>query len=353
LDEESAMTPLQLRLGLAHPIVQAPMAGGPSSVALVAAVSAAGGLGSFGSAYEEPETIRRNIGAVRAATDKPFGVNLFLDPGRAPSALELARTQAILRPMRRKFGLNGEAEPQPSIDVSAQFAVVMDERPAVFSSTFGAPDAEMVRDAKARGILVVGTATTVDEAEILIGRDVDAILAQGGEAGGHRGTFASPTEEGLVGVLALTSMIAGLSKVPVIAAGGLMTGGAIRGVIAAGAELAALGTAFLLCPEAGTSAPYRAMLRSERAGRTTLTRAFSGRWARGLPNSFTESTAGVAGELAPFPALNGMTQDLRRAATTAGDGEYISLWAGQGARLIRELPAATLMATLATELAMA
>lgn len=345
------MSPLQQALGLAHPIMQAPMAGGPSTPALVASVSAAGGLGSFGSAYEDADTIRRNAAAVRTITSKPFAINLFLDPGRAPSAFELARTQAILRPMRAMFGLNGEAEPSPGPDFAAQLAAVMDARPAVFSSTFGAPDHEMVRDARARGILVMGTATNVEEAEILISRGVDAIFAQGAEGGGHRGTFASQTEDGLVGVLALTGMIAALSKVPVVAAGGLMNGAAVKAVLAAGAELAALGTAFLLCPEAGTSAPYRAVLKSERAGRTTLTRAFSGRWARGIANEFTRLTAGVSGELAPFPALNGMTQDLRRAAAAVGNPEYLSLWAGQGARLAREMPAAQLVSTLVEEMA--
>lgn len=345
------MTDLRTRLGLAHPIIQAPMAGGTTTPALVAAASEAGVLGSFGSAYETAETIRRNVATVRAATAKPFAINLFLDEGRMGSPFEIARTRALLAPMRRRFGLNDEAEPVMPPRLSDQIAAVMDTAPAVFSSTFGAPEPETVRDAKARGILVIGTATSPAEADILLARGVDAIVAQGAEAGGHRGTFAHTLEEGLIGVLPLTSLIVSIAgSVPVIAAGGLMTGAAIAAVLRAGAAAAQLGTAFIACPESGAPAAYRAALLSERARTTILTRAFSGRWARGLPNAYTQAMAAVQNELAPYPALNGMTADLRRAAAAAGDAEHMSLWAGQAAALIRALPVSELVEALVAEM---
>jgi nitronate monooxygenase len=345
------MTDLLARLGLDHPIIQAPMAGGTTTPALVAAASAAGVLGSFGSAYETADVIRRNAATVRAATARAFAINLFLDEGRMASPFELQRTRALLAPMRRRFAMNEEAEPVMPPRLADQIAAVMDTAPAVFSSTFGAPEAAVVRDAKVRGMAVIGTATSPLEAEILLTRGVDAIVAQGSEAGGHRGTFAHTLEEGLIGVLPLTSLIVAMAgAVPVIAAGGLMTGAGVAAVLRAGATAAQLGTAFIACPESGAPAAYRAALLSDRARTTTLTRAFSGRWARGLPNAYTQATAAVQHELAPYPALNGMTADLRRAAAAAGDAEYMSLWAGQGAALTRALPVSELIAALVAEM---
>jgi nitronate monooxygenase len=331
---------LLARLGLDHPIVQAPMAGGTTTADLVIAVAEAGALGSFGAAYQTPDDIRRDVGVTRQRTSRAFAVNLFLDQGRAATPDEIARANAALLPEREALGLG----PPPALEL--QIAALMDLAPPVFSSTFGAPEASLVRDAKARGMVVIGTATSPEEVAILDDRDVDAIVLQGAEAGGHRGTFAHDMSKGLFGVLALLSLARRETKRPLIAAGGLMTPEDVVAVLAGGAEAAQCGTAFLLAEEAGTHPTARAALASPRARTTVLTRAFSGRLARGLDTPMMRRFAALDAEIAPYPVQNALTGDLRKAAAAANDPDRMAIWAGTGAALARPLPARAIVEAL-------
>ena len=335
------------RLGIQHPLVLAPMAGGPSTPALCAAVSEAGGLGSHGGAYLPPARLREEIRAIRSATSRPFAINLFVDEGDEGTADDertLARAREGVARYRAELGLSPAGTPRSEGSLRESFTVLLEERVPVFSFTFGIPPREMLDASRKASILTMGTATTVAEARALEEAGVDFICAQGAEAGGHRGTFDRDAEPGLVGTFALVPQVADAVRVPVIAAGGIMDGRGYVAALALGACAVSMGTAFLRCPEAGTSAPYRAALREARDDDTVITRAFSGRAARGLQNRFTREMAGAA--LAPFPAQNLLTREIRAAAAKAGDAGLLSLWAGQGAPLAREKPARELVAEI-------
>jgi nitronate monooxygenase len=334
------------KLGIRYPLILAPLAGGPSTPALTAAVSEAGGLGSYGGAYLSPDKLREEIRAIRAATQRPFAVNLFADEGVTAGAAVLQQAAAALSHYREELRL---APPQPAAGTSfaSAFAVVVEERVPVFSFTFGIPPRGMLEACRKANIVTIGAATTVAEARALEEAGVDAICAQGAEAGGHHGTFDRDANPPLIGVMALVPQVIDAVRVPVIAAGGIMDGRGLVAALALGAGAAQLGTAFLRCPEAGTSAPYRAALRQARDDSTVVTRAFSGRAARGLANRFTLEMA--AAPLAPFPAQNALTRDMRAAAARAGDSGLLSLWAGQAAALAREMPAAQLVAQIVRE----
>jgi nitronate monooxygenase len=329
-------TRLTQALGLAHPLVQAPMAGGMTTPALVAAVSNAGGLGSFAAATLAPDAIRAQVAAIRAATDKPFAVNLFvLSPVQAKdSEIEFANAQ--LAKYRLELGLenNGAVPAKWAEDFEAQFETVLDLAPPVFSSTFGAIGNRKTAALKARGVFVVGTATNVAEAKLLAEQGVDAIVAQGGEAGGHRGTFVGPFEDSLTGTMALVPQIVDAVAVPVIAAGGIMDGRGLAAALALGAEAAAMGTAFLAATEAGTHPVHRAALANASDTATMVTRAFSGRPARGIRNRYMTEMAAVADRMPAYPVANAMTGAIRARAAERGDGGLMSLWAGQGAPLV-------------------
>lgn len=333
----------------ALPIVQAPMAGGPDTPALAAAVSAAGGLGSLGCAYLSAAQIESVAAQVRAETDRPFALNLFVRADTPDDPAAEPRVLAVLSGFRTEIGLAPDpaaaSAPVPPPRFEDQLEAVLRAAPRVFSFTFGVPAREQLAAVRARGIAIVGTATTVEEARALDDAGVDAICAQGGEAGGHRGTFLGAFEDALVGTFALVPQVVRATKRPVIAAGGIMDGAGIRAALALGASAVQLGTAFLGCPEAGTTAPHRAALATATA--TTVTRAFSGRPARGIRNRMTDAFARV--EPAPFPHQQRLTADLRREAARQGRTDLMQLWAGQGAPLARALPARDLVATLARE----
>ena len=284
-------TALTGRLGVRHPLVLAPMAGGPSTPALCAAVSEAGGLGSYGAAYLAPEKLRDEIRAIRAATSRPFAINLFADDGVAADEATLTAAREALARFRAELGLPPAgpraALPDVAIPPLAPLAeVLLEERVPVFSFTFGIPPREMLDACRKAGIATMGTATTVAEAQALEQAGVDFVCAQGAEAGGHHGTFDRDAEPPLIGTLALVPQVVDAVRLPVIAAGGIMDGRGFAAALALGAGAVSLGTAFLRCPEAGTSAPYRAALRQARDDATVITRAFSGRAARGLSNRF-------------------------------------------------------------------
>jgi len=337
-------TPLARRLGLDHPLVQAPMAGETGTIALSLEASRAGALGSLGAPYMTPAKIREAIHTLRAGTDRPFAINLFMplawsiDPAReAAYRGEIARAHVAL-------GLDPPSTPtQYEESFDAQMAVVLEEAPPVFSFTFGAPSAELVQALHARKIYLIGTATTVAEAVVLAERGVDAVVAQGMEAGGHRGSFLKPIGQSLIGTMALVPQIVDAVKVPVIAAGGIGDGRGVAAALCLDAQAAALGTSFLLSPEAGTSSSYRAALQGPGRDDTTLTKAFSGRHARGLRNDFLERLEGRDEMIPDFPIPNALSRPMRQAAAKQGKADYLSLWAGQAAALAQPEPVAAIV----------
>lgn len=328
------------------PIVLAPM-GGAATVELVAAVSNAGGFGILPCAYSTPEQIAAQIAALRAATARPFGVNLFVEqPPYRADPQQVAHAHERLRAYREELGIPHPAQAAlPPDHYRAQLDAVIAAAPAVFTFTFGIPDAATLARLRVATIFTMGTATTVDEARALAGAGVDGIIAQGAEAGAHRGTFLAPVEDSLVGTLALVPQCVDATGLPVIAAGGIGDGRGVAAVLALGAQAAALGTSFLLAHESGIAPAYREALRSARAQHTVLTRAFSGRTARGIPNRVTTELRDPD-DLAPYPFQNAMTRDVRNAASACGNPEFLSLWAGQSAALAKEAPAAQIVADL-------
>jgi len=343
--------PFLASLGIDHPVVLAPLGGGPSTPELVAAVSGAGGLGILGAPYLSPDELRDACARIRARTPRPFGVNLFAG-GHPRAAADPAPMLALLAPVHARLGLPPPAAPAlPPDPFPAQLEAVLEVRPAIFSFTFGVPPPEAMAALRSRGIRTMGTATTADEARALEEAGAGAVMAQGAEAGGHRGTFLGPFDAAMIPTLPLVRAIARAVRRPVVAAGGLMTGADVAAALQAGAAAAALGTAFLTCPESGASETYKRALLEAHADRTVVTRAFSGRPARGLENGFVRLLAGREEAILPYPLQNALTRAMRAASARAGDAEHLSLWAGQGVGRSRALPAAELVRRLVEELA--
>ena len=342
------------RLGIQHPIIQAPMAGGGDTPRLVAAVSEAGALGTIGAAYLTPQQITDSAREVRSLTSRPFGINLFA-PVRLPGTLPDARPAvAKVAPFYAELGLPAPAPlPVPPDVFREQLAAVLETDASLFSFTFGMFPAEAIEAVKRRGMFLAGTATTVEEALALEKAGVDAVISQGSEAGGHRGSFAGDFEASMVGTIALVPQIADAVRLPVIASGGIMDGRGIAAALALGASAVQLGTAFLTTDEAGAPECYKQAILGARENQTRLTRAFSGRPARGIVNRFMEQVDREPGAILPFPLQNALTRPLRTAAAKAGRAEFLNLWAGQGLRMARREPAARLVARLAAETATA
>jgi nitronate monooxygenase len=343
------MADLLERLGLDHPIVQAPMGGGASTPELVAAVSEAGGLGSLAGGYLAPGAIADAAAAVRRLTRRPFALNLFA-PLPAPSPRGAEEMLTVLAPYHAALGIEPPRLPEQAAPSFAEQAeAVLAARPAVFSFTFGIPPAELLERFRAAGVVLAGTATTAAEARALEQAGVDVVVAQGSEAGGHRGTFLHPFEQGLVGTLALVPQVVDAVRVPVVAAGGIMDGRGVAAVLALGASAAQLGTAFLACPESGVPAAYKEAIRAADDSATVVTRAFSGRACRMVRNRFVAEVGGR--DVPDYPLQNMLTQPLRRAAGQAGRAEFLGLLAGQGSRMATTLPAAELVRRLANDAA--
>jgi nitronate monooxygenase len=338
-------------LQIAHPIIQAPMAGGPATPELVAAVSSAGGLGSLGSAYSTPEQITSDINKVRGLTDKPFNVNLFAGGYASETPVDAGPMLALLAEIHQALDLPPPTLPAwPKNPFAEQLQAILEARPAVFSFTLGIPEPDAIARLKAAGIAIFGTATTVQEGKMLQASGVTAIVAQGAEAGSHRGTFAGPFESAMVPTLELVRSLRAALPTPIIASGGLMDGRDIAQAFARGASSAQLGTAFLTCPEAGTPEAYRRAILAARADTTVITRAFSGRPARGLLNTFISKLDGQEKIILPFPLQNALTRPMRTAAAKLGESGYLSLFVGQGVRRARALPAAELIQRLVAEM---
>ena len=335
-------TQLTRELGIEYPVIQAPMAGGTTTPELVVAVCEAGGLGSLGAAYMSPDAIRETISEIRNLSDRPFAVNLFVPPDYDVDVRSMERSASLLEPYRRELGIKQPPLPEdPQTarfreDFDEQLAVVLEERVPIFSFTFGALSTTTVERLKDNGATVIGTATTVEEGEHLEASGVDAVVAQGAEAGAHRGTFLGSFEASMVGTVALVPQLVDAIDVPIVASGGIMDGRGLAAALCLGAQAVQMGTAFLLCEESGAPTAHKSAIFETTDDATTITRAFSGRPARGIQNRFLLELAAHEEELPSFPVQNALTKDIRGAAGKQDRPEFMSLWAGQAAGLARQ-----------------
>ncbi|HZN88796.1 MAG TPA: nitronate monooxygenase [Thermoleophilaceae bacterium] len=324
---------------LQHPIIQAPMAGGPSTPALAAAVSAVGGLGFLAAGYKSPDELRADIARTRELTSAPVGVNLFV---LAETPVDRAEITAYAQAIKPEADRHRVALGEPHFDddsLDGKLEVVWRERPPIISFTFGCPAPEVVQRLHERDIGVWITVTEVDEALLAAHSGADALIVQGVEAGGHRGTFEDTDGVGEMGLLPLLRHVARACDLPLIASGGIADGAAVAAVVVAGARAAQIGTAFMRCPEAATSDPHRDAL--DRPSPTALTRAFSGRRARGIVNAFMRDHSPQAPPA--YPHVLHLTAPLRAAARNAGDADAVNLWAGQAHALAEDRPAGELV----------
>jgi len=339
-------------LGIDVPIIQAPMAGVQVS-ALAIAVSNAGGLGSLPCAMLSPEQMAKELEAVRAGTTKPYNVNFFCHVPPTPDAAREARWREQLAPFYRELGIDPQKIPAgPGRNpFSAEVAGVLEEfKPPIVSFHFGLPGSDLVARLKAWGAKVLGSATTVEEARWLEAHGADAIIAQGVEAGGHRGMFLTEDISTQLGTLALVPQVVRAVKVPVIAAGGIADAAGVAACMALGAQGVQIGTAYLCCPEATTSAVHRAALKGEGARHSALTNVFTGRPARGIVNRVMRELGAMRDDAPKFPLATSSLAPLRAAAEARGSGDFSPLWSGQNASGCAEIPAAELTRELAAEL---
>jgi nitronate monooxygenase len=344
-------TILTRRFGLTFPIVQGPFGGGFSSPPLVAAVSNAGGLGSYGAQGMAPDRVRAIVGEIAAVTSKPFAVNLWVsteDDGAF--GIGQAAYEAALRPLQPFFDELGVEPPRPPFTpwpaFDAQIEALLEARPPVFSFIFGVPSATVLDACRARGILTIGTATTVDEAIAIERAGADAVVASGFEAGGHRSSFLRTAEASLTGTFALVPQVADAVRIPVIAAGGVADGRGVAAALTLGAAGVQVGTAFLACEESNAPPAHKAALLDARATPTILTRAYTGRLARGLSNRLGETVDSTAGPWLPYPLQGELVRGLRAEALRQGRTDLVAMWAGQAAPLLQHRRAADVFADL-------
>jgi nitronate monooxygenase len=325
------------RLSIGYPIIQGPL-GGLSSQSLTAAVSNFGGLGSFGAHGLKPDEIRKVIIEIRSLTAKPFAINLWVsieDEGAFTS--DESAYHRSLSPLSKHIkevqGVVPSYTPYDPIRFEEQVKILIEEKVPAFSFIYGIPTKEILDECRHCGIVIIGTATTVDEAIALDEAGVDVIVASGFEAGGHRGSFLLPAEESLIGTIALVPQIVDAVKVPVVAAGGIAD---VRGIVAAfalGASGVQMGTVFLTCEGSGANPTYRKVLLSDRASTTALTRGFTGRLARGIRNQLLNELSNKNTEILPYPLQRFLLRHLSIPAEKAGQSELLPMWAGQSAGL--------------------
>src|SRR6201997_4052058 len=330
---------------LAVPVVAAPMAGGPSTPQLAAAATDAGGLGFVASGYLTADDFASRLAKARELTSGPLGANLFVPQPPVANQPDIDRYAEALAGEAQRYGAQ-LGEPRYDDDSwSAKLDVVLDLRPEVVSFTFDVPDTDDIRRLRDAGIVTVATATTAAEAELAVSRGVDAVAVQGPAAGGHRGTYDPTVRPATQPLSELLAEVKARVAVPVVAAGGLMTAEDVDGVLRAGAVAAQLGTAFLLADEAGSSPVHRAALQNPRFTETVVTRAFSGRYARGLRNRFIDEHEAQAAF--GYPEIHWLTSPLRAASVRAGDPHATNIWAGTGFRKTKTGSAASIMEELA------
>jgi nitronate monooxygenase len=346
-------TRISSSLGIEYPIIQGPL-GGLSTQRLTAAVSNFGGLGSFGAHGLSPSAIVDVIAEIRTLTPKPFAINLWVsmeDEGARTSGSEsFARSLAPLAGHIQSLSATLPAyQPYVPIEFEDQVRVVLDAKVPAFSFIYGIPPKEILDECRAQGILMIGAATTPDEAIVLEQAGVDVIAASGFEAGGHRGSFLRPAEESLTGTFSLVPQVADAVSVPVVAAGGIADARGIVAAFALGAEGVQIGTAFLACEESGANVYHRNALLSGNARRTGLTRGFTGRLARGIHNQLLEEINRPGVEILPYPLQRALMRNLSIPAEKAARPELLTLWAGQSANLSRQSDAKMLLQTLVSE----
>jgi nitronate monooxygenase len=331
------------------PVIQAPMAGSQGS-ALAIAVSSAGGLGSLPCALLTPPAIRDELSAITAATGKPYNVNFFVHPEPAVDEAREAAWRAILAPYYRELDVDPAAIPAQAgrTRFDEETAAVLEEfRPPVVSFHFGLPAAALLRRVKSWGSKVIASATTIEEARHLEAQGIDAIIAQGLEAGGHRGMFLTEDLSTQMGTMALVRQVVRTVRIPVLAAGGIADAAGVRAILALGASAAQVGTAYLACPEAKTSRVHRAALKARDSDLTALTNLFTGRPARAVLNRLMREIGPMNAAAPSFPLASGAITPLRAKAEDGGSGDFTGVWAGQHIRRGPDLPAAQLTRELA------
>jgi nitronate monooxygenase len=357
-DDMTIQTDAARRLGVRHPIIQGPFGGGLSTARLTATVSNMGGLGSYGAHILAPGEIGRVTDEIRSLTSQPFALNLWVsdhDPGGdAVSQAEFDRAARIFEPYFREVGIELPRLPDrfhPRFP--EQVDALLEARPPAFSFVFGVPAPAVLAACRARGIVTIGAATSIAEARMLDDAGVDLIVATGFEAGGHRPSFLARAEDSLVGTFALTQLVAGRVRAPIIAAGGIADGRGVRAALALGAQAAQIGTAFLACTESGTTDEHREALFDDRAQDTMLTRTYTGRLARGLRNRWIDEMTPRATALLPFPVQSWFVSRLKAAAMKAGRTDLVPLYGGQIAPNLRHRTAPALMEAIIGEIASA
>ena len=346
-------TSVTQQLGIAHPIIQGPFGGGLSSVELTSTVSNAGCLGSFGAHLLSPHEIEELCGAIRRKTDKPFAINLWVSD-RDPE-MDALQDETIHSSRAAYAGIYRELSVEPP-DISEtvrqsfeeQAEAVLRANPGVFSFVYGIPSSNILEECRRRSITTIGAATTLEEAIALEEAGVDMVLAAGFEAGGHRPSFLKRSEDSLTGTIALVPIIRDRVSIPVIAAGGISDARGVRAAFALGADAVQVGTAFLACSESNASEIHKQKLIENQVGETILSRAFTGRLARFLPNRFLHESRNLP--LLPFPAQGELTAPIRRMAKDENDADFSSLYAGQSVSLIRHRHAADLINELISAL---
>ena len=326
-------------LQLKYPIIQAPMAGGITTTELVAAASNNGALGMVGAGYMSSSKLREQIVELKQVTSNPFGVNLFVIPEFSVSDEEIDQANLQLEAFHQELGAEKKTTDIPIYEESAkqyenQIQVIIDEEIPVCSFTFGLPSKATVSLLKEHGITLIGTATTVVEAMEAERIGMDMVVVQGSEAGGHRGNFIHDVNESSIGLMSLIPQVVDHVQIPVIAAGGIMDGRGLIASMSLGAKGVQMGTAFLTTEESGANPVHKNQILNATEDEIVLTKAFSGKWARGIKNNFIVEMEGK--EVAPFPVQNTLTQTMRKAASSQKNSDYMSLWSGQSPRLAKQ-----------------
>ncbi len=338
-------------LKIKHPIIQAGMAGGITTPELVAAVSNSGALGTLGAGYMSPEQMRKSIQQIKGLTDQPFGVNLFIPEFPKEPKATIDQTNDWLRPFREELNVFEEPEVSKNdhLHFNEQIQIIIEEKVPICSFTFGLPSKETMQQLKKEHILTIGTATTVKEAIANEEIGMDMVVAQGSEAGGHRGTFIGPFAEAMIGSTALIPQTVDHVNIPVIAAGGIMDGRGVMSALMLGAEGVQMGTAFVTSVESGTKKQHKEAILHSTEEQTVVTSTFSGKPARGIQNDFIEKMTKYEKELPGYPIQNTLTQSIRSEAAKQNKPEWMSLWCGQNPRSIQEQTAGEKIANILSQ----
>jgi nitronate monooxygenase len=342
-------------LQIKYPIIQAPMAGGVTTSKLVAEVTSCGGLGTIGAGYMTPIQLREQIREIKQLTDHFFGINLFVPNEFIVTEDEVNVANQLLHPIREELNLlqydNIEIPIMNRVmeTFKTQINIIIEEKIPVCSFTFGIPPKEVIDELKKHNIILIGTATTVEEAIAIEKAGMDIVVAQGSEAGGHRGHFINGFQESLIGLMSLIPQVVDKVSIPVIAAGGIMDGRGLMASLCLGAKGVQMGTAFLTCVESGAHKLQKEAILEAKEDQIVMTRAFSGKWARGIKNKFILDMQKQEMSFPDFPVQNSLTQSIRKASTQQNNRNYMSLWSGQSPRLAKNQTVKSLMTNIISE----